>query len=267
MGMHRGNVIYPFQLSSTLSNFTERGRLLNIIYLPIPKTIPRATALRYVYKELLRKRADATRRDEKKAGHVELYTRFYRDHRQRRDPQTPARPKWSVVRQARAQYFIGRTACTVISSIRGSVESKSRSARPNPRSRASINILTYTTWNSRLIYCRYLGALVFGPPGADIICLKKCARQRGPPTTVLPILRESSRAVHSLSFCSSPLSSVLLPSLSTAATLASLVLISSPYSLLPEDRPSARSPYGAQLVLRIREQQVAASWVWLPARY
>jgi len=42
-----------------------------------------------------------------------------------------------------------------------------------------------------LIYCRYLGTLVFGPPGADIICLKKCARQRGPPTTVLPILRGS----------------------------------------------------------------------------
>lgn len=39
-----------------------------------------------------------------------------------------------------------------------------------------------------MIYCRYLDALVFGPPGADIICLKKCCRQRGPPTTVLPIL-------------------------------------------------------------------------------
>lgn len=76
----------------------------------------------------------------------------------------------------------------------GPVESKSRSARSGPRSRASINILTYTTWNSRLIYCRYLGALVFGPPGADIICLKKCARQRGPPTTVLPILRGSDAA-------------------------------------------------------------------------
>lgn len=68
------------------------------------------------------------------------------------------------------------------------VESKSRSARSGPEvASASINILTYTTWNSRLIYCRYLDALVFGPPGADIICLKKCARQRGPPTTVLPI--------------------------------------------------------------------------------
>lgn len=82
----------------------------------------------------------------------------------------------------------------VISSIWGPVESKSRSARSGPRSRASINILTYTTWNSRLIYCRYLGALVFGPPGADIICFKKCARQRGPPTTVLPILRGSDAA-------------------------------------------------------------------------
>lgn len=68
------------------------------------------------------------------------------------------------------------------------VESKSRSARSGPEvASANINILTYTTWNSRLIYCRYLDALVFGPPGADIICLKKCARQRGPPTTVLPI--------------------------------------------------------------------------------
>lgn len=94
----------------------------------------------------------------------------------------------------------------------GPVESKSRSARSGPRSRASINILTYTTWNSRLIYCRYLGALVFGPPGADIICLKKCARQRGPPTTVLPILRGSDAA---------PLTVALsFPSLVLAATAA-----------------------------------------------
>lgn len=59
--------------------------------------------------------------------------------------------------------------------------------------KASVNIRTCTTWNLRLIYCRYLGALVFGPPGADIICFKKCSRQRGPPTTVLPILHGSSR--------------------------------------------------------------------------
>lgn len=58
---------------------------------------------------------------------------------------------------------------------------------------ASVNIRTCTTWNLRLIYCRYLAALVFGPPGADIICFKKCSRQRGPPTTVLPILHGSTR--------------------------------------------------------------------------
>lgn len=142
----------------------------------------------------------------------------------------------------------------VISSIWGPVESKSRSARSGPRSRASINILTYTTWNSRLIYCRYLGALVFGPPGADIICLKKCARQRGPPTTVLPILRGSDAAplTVALSFPS------LIPFLFLvlAATVAFDVRrVSCPRlshrSVLPEDRSSvpARSSYGRSVPL------------------
>lgn len=93
-------------------------------------------------------------------------------------------------RQSGARLIFSRTNCAQLSLRfpREPVESKSRSARSGPEvASASINILTYTTWNSRLIYCRYLDALVFGPPGADIICLKKCARQRGPPTTVLPI--------------------------------------------------------------------------------
>lgn len=137
----------------------------------------------------------------------------------------------------------------------GPVESKSRSARSGPRSRASINILTYTTWNSRLIYCRYLGALVFGPPGADIICLKKCARQRGPPTTVLPILRGSDAAplTVALSFPSLVPFPFLLylsssppppppPPLSTVAASRPRL---SHCPVLPEDRPSipARSSY------------------------
>lgn len=93
-------------------------------------------------------------------------------------------------RQSGARLIFSRTNCAQLSLRfpREPVESKSRSARSGPEvASASINILTYTTWNSRLIYCRYLDALVFGPPGADIICLKKCARQRDPPTTVLPI--------------------------------------------------------------------------------
>lgn len=105
----------------------------------------------------------------------------------------PARPEMER-RQSGARLIFYRADRARLSlRFRGPVESKSRSARSGPRSRASINILTCTTWNSRLIYCRYLGALVFGPPGADIICFKKCARQRGPPTTVLPILRGSDR--------------------------------------------------------------------------
>lgn len=90
------------------------------------------------------------------------------------------------------------------------VESKSRSSGPEVAS-ASINILTYTTWNSRLIYCRYLDALVFGPPGADIICLKKCARQRGPPTTVLPIPPRIRAAPLTIALSLPSLLSLVLP--------------------------------------------------------
>lgn len=136
--------------------------------------------------------------------------------------------------------------------FREPVESKSRSARSGPRSRAGINILTYTTWNSRLIYCRYLGALVFGLPGADIICFKKCARQRGSPTTVLPILRGSvalrfpSLVPFPFLLRSSPLSTATAPRLSRC-------------SVLPEDRPSvpARSSYDRRPAHSGRKQQVA----------
>jgi len=139
----------------------------------------------------------------------------------------------------------------VISSIWGPVESKSRSARSGLRSRASINILTYTTWNSRLIYCRYLGALVFGPPGADIICLKKCARQRGPPTTVLPILRGSDAALLTVALS--------FPSLSFFFLFSSVSrrhrrFRRSPRltsSSLPLPRFTRRSPFGpGEIVLR-----------------
>lgn len=128
----------------------------------------------------------------------------------------------------------------------GPVESKSRSARSGPRSRASINILTYTTWNSRLIYCRYLGALVFGPPGADIICLKKCARQRGPPTTVLPILRGSDAAplTVALSFPSLvPFPFLLYLSSSPSAAAAAFDGRRVPSSSLPLPRFTRRSPF------------------------
>lgn len=166
------------------------------------------------------------------------------------------------------------------------VESKSRSARSGPEvASASINILTYTTWNSRLIYCRYLDALVFGPPGADIICLKKCARQRGPPTTVLPIPPRIRAA---------PLTIALsLPSLFSLFFLFPLYLslshsrhhrrfrrpprsrVSS--SSLPPPRFTRRLLFGpgeivlrldrSMLVFRYRDQQVVELDLWLPARY
>lgn len=83
----------------------------------------------------------------------------------------------------------------VISSIWGPVESKSHSARSSPRSRASINILTYTTWNSRLIYCRYLDALVFGPPRGPISsALKNAPVNAASQLPCYPSSAERSRA-------------------------------------------------------------------------
>lgn len=141
-----------------------------------------------------------------------------------------------------------------------------------------------------MIYCRYLDALVFGPPGADIICLKKCARQRGPPTTVLPILRGSRAAPLLQTLARSPSFRLLFRTFSLFFSLSPLFFSPAPVSatfddcrafascprprlpvfslfiflslcpLLPEDRPSALEIVlrpGSASALAGREQQVA----------
>lgn len=159
----------------------------------------------------------------------------------------PARPEMER-RQSGARLIFYRADRARLSlRFRGPVESKSRSARSGPRSRASINILTYTTWNSRLIYCRYLGALVFGPPGADIICLKKCARQRGSPTTVLPILRGSGRPAYGRPLVSVSRSFSFSPPSPSSSPLSTAAAPLSP----PLPRFTRRSSFGpGEIVLR-----------------
>jgi len=160
--------------------FTGRKRLccrsLSIIHLPIPRMIlsgcdsPQPiTAIR----ERAQNERRVQRRARKRADEKETVARtpwrtvYMRERESERA--SPSILSGSVRNGAssvrREVNILSGEPRAVISSIRGPVESKSHSARSGPGSRASINILTYTTWNSRLIYCRYLDALVFGPPG------------------------------------------------------------------------------------------------------